>query len=197
MAGKVKKGFGAYMFILFLAVVAAFLIVMVVMICNPFKKILGYQYVYYRGDNTFYNVNGGDTGTIFDLTSFEEIKVNCNYAEVVIERNFDAEKNRISIEHQIAGFASENADVDYSVRIYHQAGSEEKTLCIDVDEPDCSVFFGKRVVIAIELPKNSGSDFSNTKINISNTSGDVRVGYGESNADPMNIKQLDIFPAPA
>ena len=192
MAGKVKKGFGAYMFILLLAVIAAFLIVMVVMICKPFEKILGYQYVYYRGENEFYNVSSGDSGTIFDLTSLEEISVNCNYAEVIIERNNNIGKNRINISHNIAGFASENADVDYEVSIYYKAGSNDKILCVDVDEPDCSVYFGKSVSISIELPKYSTEDFSNTKINISNTSGNVNIGFGESNAERMNIKELDI-----
>ena len=192
MAGKVKKGFGAYMFILLLAVVAAFLIVMVVMICNPFKNILGFQYVYYKGTEDFTNVRGGDPGTIFDLTSLDEIRVNCNYAEVVIERDFDAGSNKIVVDNFIAGFAPESADVDYSVGIYYKAGSNNKILCIDVDEPECSVFFGKRVVVSIQLPKYSTKDFSNTKINISNTSGNVSIGYGDNNAEKMNIKELDI-----
>lgn len=192
MAGKVKKGFGTYMFILLLALVAAFLIVMLVMIFNPFKKVLGYQYVYYKDSEEFSNVKGGDTGTIFDLGSLEEIKVDCNYAEVTIVREYDLQRNKITIDHNIAGFASENADVDYSVRMYYQAGSNNKILCIDVEEPECMVYFAKRVAISIQLPRTDKTDFENTKINISNTSGNVNVGFGEAGTDKLNIKQLDI-----
>ena len=73
MAGKVKKGFGTYMFIFLLMLIAAGLIVLLVMMFSPFKKVMGYQYIYYNnvGEESFteHHVTGGDASDMFDFSS--------------------------------------------------------------------------------------------------------------------------------
>jgi len=152
MAGKVKKGFGTYLFILFLMLIAAFLIVLMVMIFSPFKKVAGFQYIFYDDEYYEYNVTGGSSDAIFDLSSLKEIKVNCNYAQVSLERSDEADKNMVKIINAANGFASAEADVDFSYKLYYEAGSDNSILCIDVHEAEASLFFSQRVEIAIVLP---------------------------------------------
>ncbi|MBQ8444646.1 MAG: DUF4097 family beta strand repeat protein [Clostridia bacterium] len=192
MAGKVKKGFGTYLFMLLLMLIATVLIILLVMIFSPFRKIAGYQYIYYENDYIEYNVTGGSSDSIFDLSSLEEIKINCNYATVSVERSDDIDKNMVKITNSAKGFAYADANVDFSYKLYYENGSEDKVLCIDVHEPEASVYFSKKVEIAIVLPDDKAVNLTNVTLNIANTSGDVFVAY-HSNADnSISVAGLNI-----
>ncbi|MBE7073717.1 MAG: DUF4097 domain-containing protein [Clostridiales bacterium] len=192
MAGKVKKGFGTYLFILFLMLIAAFLIVLMVMIFSPFKKVAGFQYIFYDDEYYEYNVTGGSSDAIFDLSSLKEIKVNCNYAQVSLERSDEADKNMVKIINAANGFASAEADVDFSYKLYYEAGSDNSILCIDVHEAEASLFFSQRVEIAIVLPDDKDCNLQNVTLNIANTSGDIFVGYLTPAVNRIQLAGLNI-----
>ena len=192
MAGKVKKGFGTYMFILFLMLIAAFLITVMVMIFNPFKNVVGYQYLFYKDVHSETNVTGGGTNAIFDLGSMDEIKINCNYADVAVYRSNMVQTNQIKIENTVNGFAKADGNVEFSYQIYYEKGSNNKVLCVDVKEAEGFLFLTKSVTVSIVLPTHGDYNLSNTKLNITNNSGSVYIGSGDAGSATINIKSLDI-----
>ena len=192
MAGKVKKGFGTYLFLLLLTIIAAFLIVLLVMLFNPFKKIMGYQYFYYDDVLYEYNVTGGTTEEIFDLSAMEEIKVNCNYANVKVYKTSEVENNAIKIENRTKGFAKANADVDFTYKIYYEEGSSNKVLCVDVDEVSGSLYFSRKVAVSILIPEESPSTLTGTVVDIANTSGDVYIGYGSADEGQFQVEGINV-----
>lgn len=192
MAGKVKKGFGTYMFILLLTLIAAFLIMVMVMIFNPFKNVMGYQYLFYQDEYSETNVTGGGTGTIFDLSAMEEIKINCNYANVEVVRSNDVETNVIKIENKMNGFAKADEDVEFAYEIYYEKGSNDKILCVDIEEAEGFLFFSRNVRVSILLPENADVNLSNVKLNITNDSGTISIGYGNSTAPAISVGELNL-----
>lgn len=192
MAGKVKKGFGTYMFILLLMLVAAFLITVMVMIFNPFKDVLGYQYLFYQDVHVETNVTGGGTNAIFDLSKMDEIKINCNYANVSVYRSYTATTNEIRIENRLNGFAKGNENVQFSYQIYYEKGSNDKVLCVDVKEAEGFLFLTNNVTVSIVLPDDAAYNLDGVKLNVTNNSGSIAIGYGDKDDPIINIGSLDL-----
>ena len=160
--GKIKRGFAAYLFILLMVFVAAFLIIIVVMIFSPFKNVLGFKYLSYNMSN---NIVQTSSEQDIDFSTIDELYVNCNNANVVIQRDNNIDTDTIRIENTCKGFArsSDNTSFDYNITL---TGASNDILNIDVHEPEGFLFFDKTVTISILIPAKSSYNFENTDVNI-------------------------------
>lgn len=188
--GKIKRGFATYLFILLMVFVAAFLIIIVVMIFSPFKNVLGFKYLSYNMSN---NIVQTSSEQDIDFSTIDELYVNCNNANVVIQRDNNIDTDTIRIENTCKGFArsSDNTSFDYNIAL---SGASNDILNIDVHEPEGFLFFDKTVTISILIPAKSSYNFENTDVNISNTSGSIMIGNRNllSENNPEVKTSLDI-----
>lgn len=175
MAGKIKKGFTTYLLVLVIALVAAFMICVTVMLFQPFKNVLGFQYFIYNSEDVVYNVTGGAEGEIFDFSTIEEIKVDCDYASVSVKRDDEIESHAVRITNKTKGFARENQDTSFAYELSYE-DSSNKVLNIEVKEPEGFIFFGKQIEISVILPVSSTYALENTKIDVSTKSGSIKIG---------------------
>lgn len=171
--GNLKKGFATYLFILLLIIVAAFLIVLVVMLFSPFKNILGFQYMIYdMNGEPIYRTNSDETITFADL---DEININCDYANVVVERSLQVDRDAISVINHCKGFANSDDNTNFVIDIYF-SNNDTSVLNIDITEPEGFLFFDKEITISILVPAQSSYALENTAINVTNTSGNIVIG---------------------
>ncbi|MBQ8909010.1 MAG: DUF4097 family beta strand repeat protein [Clostridia bacterium] len=192
MAGKVKKGFSTYLFILFLMLVAAALVTLLVMIFRPFKEVLGYQYICYSDEVTKDKVTDGSSDDLLDFSSLEEIQINCSYATVSVERPKDCKKYSITFKNFVTGFASADANIKFSYNIYYENGSNDKVLCVDVHEPEASLYFAKNVSVSICLPDKEDANLENVELNIENTSGNISIGCVTASSNKITLASLKL-----
>lgn len=176
--GKVKKGFKGYLLILFLAIIATFLIIITVMLFSPFKNILGFKYFTYKDNEIVYNVTGGKENEYFDFQNIDNINIDCTYANVKVERNYKAAHYGFKFDHAISGFARSDHDTDYSYEISYQDNSN-KQINIKVHEPEGFLFFSKKSTITVLIPTSETYTLNNTTITVNNTSGNVYIGNNE------------------
>lgn len=171
--GGVKKGFATYLFILLLLIVAAFLVVIVVMLFSPFKNVLGFQYMIYETDGEpIYRTSANET---ISYSEIEEININCGYANVVVERSQEVDRDAVKVENRCKGFANSSDNTNFSIDIYF-SDAGNSILNIDVTEPEGFLFFDREITISILVPAQSSYALSNTAINITNTSGNIVIG---------------------
>lgn len=175
MAGKIRKGFATYLLILFIALVAAFLICVTIMLFSPFKNVLGFQYFFYEEEAYEYNVKGGTEGEIFDMSKINEIKINCDYAKVTVERYEMVDNHAIKIVNKTKGFARDDQNTEFTYELSYENGNT-KILNVDVHEPEGFLYFSKNVTISILVPTSSSYALENTKVNITNRSGNIYIG---------------------
>ncbi len=191
--GGVKKGFATYLFILLLIIVAAFLVVIVVMLFSPFKNVLGFQYMIYNIDGDPIYRTASDETIIYE--NIDEININCGYANVVVERSLEVDRDAVKVENRCKGFASSSDNTDFSVDIYFSNG-DSSVLNIDVIEPEGFLFFDKEITISILVPAKASYSLSNTAINIENTSGNIVIGNAtalSNNADETgNLSHINV-----
>lgn len=189
---KVRKGFTTYLVIFLMMILAAFLIVIVVMLFSPFKNILGFQYMIYNVDERHYKTSADET---IDFSNLDEININCNSAQVLVQRFYNIDEDAIRIENYCKGFAKSSDNTDFSYEIYF-ADEENKILNIDVQEPEGFLFFNKEVSISILVPAKAAYALANTKVNITNTSGDIFIGNPaklSENEDETGVKtEVDV-----
>lgn len=176
MAGKIKKGFATYLLVLVIALVAAFLICVTVMLFSPFHNIMGLHYFYYDDEVYEYNVTDEDSDAILDFSTLEEIKINCSYAKVTVERYTMVDNHAVKITNKAKGFARANQESSFSYNVsFEDAG--KTILNVEVNEPDGFLYFSKEVVVSILVPTTAGAyDLENTKIDITNTTGSIYIG---------------------
>lgn len=191
--GGVKKGFATYLFILLLIIVAAFLVVIVIMLFSPFKNVLGFQYMIYDIDgDPIYRTAADETIT---YSNIDEININCGYANVVVERSLEVDRDAVKVENRCKGFANSSDNTDFSVDIYFSNG-DSSVLNIDVTEPEGFLFFDKEITISILVPAQSSYSLSDTAINITSTSGNIIIGNAtalSNNADDTgNLSHIDV-----
>ena len=180
MAGNVKRGFGTYLLILLLMLVAAFLITCVVMIFQPFKEVLGYQYFTYN-DALPYEYNFTDNKSVaFDFKSKDIIKINSNYANIRIEKNTKVDDVAVKITNKCKGFATANQNTDFEYKITSKVENSKNILEISVVEAEGVVFFQKDVEIAVLVPyydcANNAETLAEQQIIITTKSGNVFIG---------------------
>lgn len=175
MAGKIRKGITTYLLILVIALIAAFLICVTVMLFSPFKNILGFQYFIYDTESYEYSVTGGEESEIFDFSNIQEVKINCNYAKVTVERYVMVDNHAIKFTNNSKGFARENQDTSFSYELSYEDASKT-ILNVNVHEPEGFLYFSQDIKISILVPTKADYALENTKIDVTNTSGDVYIG---------------------
>ena len=135
MAGGVKKGFATYLFILFLAVIATFLTIVVIMLFKPFNNILGFQYFIYASEDYRYNVTTTKNDDVIDFSTIEQINIDCDYAQVQIRKFNKVDNIAIRFTNNSKGFARYDQDTSFSYEITY-AQDSNKIINITVHEPE-------------------------------------------------------------
>lgn len=181
--GKVKKGFKNYLLVLFLAVIATFLIIVTIMLFSPFKNILGFQYFTYRFDQKETHATAETENEVFNFETLDVLNVNCDYANVKVERYYNLDTPAIRFENYMTGFARSDHDTEFTYEIYYE-DSTKKELNIDVHEPEGFLYFSKNLTISILIPTKISYTLENTELNITNNSGNIYIG---SNSKAINI----------
>lgn len=176
--GKVKKGFATYLAILFLAIVATFLVIVTIMLFSPFKNILGFKYFIYNDSTFCYNATGDAETEIFNFETISNINIDCNFATVKIERYYKVDNCAIKIDNNSNGFAKEEQNINFNYEIYYSDPSTKTNLNIIVHEPEGFLYFNKDISISLLIPARNAFNnaLSSTTINITNTSGNVYIG---------------------
>lgn len=181
--GKVKKGFASYLLVLFLAVIATFLIIIAVMLFSPFKNILGFQYFTYKFDEKVTHATAETENEVFNFQTLNELNINCDYANVKVERYYNVDTPAIRFENTMSGFARSDHDTEFKYEIYYNDASKTE-LNIDVHEPEGFLFFSKNLTISILIPTSLSYTLENTDLNIINNTGNVYIGN--------NIKAINL-----
>lgn len=173
--GKGKKGFGSYLLVLLLAIVATFLIIITVMLFSPFKSILGFEYFTYSENQIILTENGGNESSPLNFEN-SEININCSFANVKIARSNKIDSYAFRFENYTSGFARDDHDTDFSYEVYYTDDSKTE-INVDVHEPEGFLFFNKNITISILVStKLDQNALSNSKLNIINTDGNIYVG---------------------
>ncbi len=183
--GNVKKGFANYLLILFIAIIAAFFILVTVMLFSPFKSILGFKYFVYNKEpaNIAYIKKDGQNVNI-DFSRIENVDIDCGFSDVAIKRaKSKIDQGKIVIENNCSGFAREDHDTDFEYEVLF-TDNENKNLQIKIKEPEGFVYFKKDITITLLTTVYQSQSFDNTNININSTKGNVFVG----NDDVLNIE---------
>ena len=202
--GNVRKGFATYILILLMAIVATFLILIVVAIFSPFKDILGFKYFSFKEKGYVYKVDGASKDDLINFENLKKININCNYADVKIERSDKTDKTALYFENYSVGFARADQDVSFSYDVYY-FNENKQILNIDIHEPEGLFYLSKNISVSIYVPildedqKVYDKSFEHTEINIVNTSGDIFIGnnskpdYNVDNSGVViNVDKLSI-----
>ncbi len=193
--GKIRKGFTTYLLVLFIALIAAFMIFVTVMLFSPFKNILGFKYFLYQSEDYVYNVTGGSEGEIFDFSKIQEIKIDCNYANVHVERYDNLDSNAIIIKNNTKGFARETQNTDFKYTLTYE-NSAKTILNVTVQEPEGFLYLSKDLTITVAIPIHSSYALANTKIDITNTSGHIYIGNNTKittvGSNEINLNSLSV-----
>jgi len=178
--GQIKKGFFFYFGLFVLALVAVFLICLVVMMFNPGKTVLWMQY--FTGDDAIVVTKTTDTKSAINFNSLNAVEINCSYADVSIQKNRDYEQTGIYIINNSKGFAAASSAVQFDYNVYY----EGSVLKIDVTEPTGFMYFSKDVKVIIHAHTEDTVNFSNTKFKVTTGAGDVNIG-GNFSKDPTYV----------
>ncbi len=173
--GKIRKGFTTYLLVLFIALVAAFMIFVTIMLFSPFKNVLGLKYFLYQSEDYVYNVTNAGNGEIFDFSKIQQINIDCNYADVRVERYDNIDNNAIIITNNTKGFAKEGQNTDFTYTVTY-ANPENTILNVKVTEPVGFLYLSKDITITVAVPIHSSYALADTKVDITNTSGDIYIG---------------------
>ena len=183
---KGKKGVKNYLLILLLAIIATFLILVTVMLFQPFKNILGFQYFIYNDDVIVSHATGASEGDYFDFSSVDNINIDCGYANVKVERSYKTSNYSFRFENQLSGFAKDDQNTDFRYEIFYANGN--KTLNVKVYEPEGFLYFNRNLTISILVPTEVENSLENTEININNKSGNIYIG---NNTKQVNFIEED------
>ena len=150
MAGQIRKGFFFYFGLFVLLLVAVFLVCLVVMIFNPNKTVLWMQYF---TDNTSYHINKTtDTKEDIDWLNIEHLEINCTYANVIVERDNNAQypKTEMIVKNNAKGFTAASTAVPFAVSVEFEESSEGfKKLVVNITEPAGFLFFSKNITVVL------------------------------------------------
>ncbi len=193
-SGNVKKGFATYLLILFIAVIAAFFIIVTVMFFSPFKGILGFKYfVYTDSIKPITSIKSGTSEIDIDYSKIDEVVIDCNYADVSIEKSSKVDNGQIYIENKTSGFAREDQDTDFDYNISF-TDEEHRKIKIEIKEPEGFLYFNKNIKVVLMTTKfKTDSSFENVKIDVNSTNGKTYVGSNSDNSElDISIGSLSI-----
>lgn len=196
--GKVKKGFGSYLFVLFLAIIATFLVLITVMLFSPFKNILGFKYFAFKESKIITEIDAKEEEK-FDFSTIDKININCNFAKVKVERAYNIDDYAFKFENNLSGFARSDQDTDFTYEINYTDASKNE-IDVKVHEPEGFLYFNKNLTISVLISTKKTYSLDNTEININNTKGDVLIGNvtktvnieGQNDANYITIGSLNV-----
>ena len=188
---KLHKGFGFYLLMFILILVAAFMIIVTIMMFTPKKPILGYQYFTYSDE---YVINKDtDTKEELNFATTARINVNTTSASVSIIKTDEVKEDSVQIVNKSMGFAKKGQNVDFKYSVKYTTSPETgKTLNIVVNEAQGFLYFTNNVQVVIKLPIDSKYKFENTEFVITTTSGAVNIGSKTTVKDPSKDVNLNI-----
>lgn len=192
MAGNVKKGFGTYLFIFLMCVVAAFLITCVVMIFQPFKEILGYKYYTFSETSPFEYQLTDASNNIIDFENIDIVRISSDYANIRIEKNAHVDNAvAVVVKNNSKGFAKAEQDTDFSYSITQTSQDGKMVLDVSIKEPQSVLSFSKDIEISFYIPyydvADGSHDVSDKKFILTTQSGNIFVG----NARAVNQVNID------
>ena len=183
--GKVKRGFFFYLFIFLVLITGVLGTCVVIMLFNPGKSLLGFQYFNNNAKIEVTNTTD-DSNTDLELgkIKYKEIEINAGPAEVIVENNQDYSRHCIMIINNSKGFIrTEDAQpFTYSVT---RTGNEISgyNLIIDFESVLGFVNFSKDIKIIIHFADISAkgqvevlNNFKDTNLKIVTTNGNVSIG---------------------
>lgn len=176
--GQIRKGFFFYFGLFVLALVAVFLVCLVVMMFNPGKTVLWMQY--FTGNDTILVTKTTDTEEDIDMNALTSVEVNCTYADVTLQKNRDYKQTGIYIINNSKGFTTASDAIQFDYNVYF----EGSVLKIDVAEPTGFIYFSKDIQVVISAYTEDTNNFSDMKLKVTTTSGDVNIG-GNFTKDPV------------
>ena len=206
---KVKKGFGFYLLMLILILIASFLIIVMILIFSPDKVILGYKYFSYDKSIVQTKTTDGEASTAIDFANIDDIVISSNYANVFVTKNTstasdeNVTKDSIVIENHAKGFAKSKSytGFEYAVKlseVVDEDTSQSRTvLTVSIKEPEGFLYFSKNVRINVCLGTASQTRFENTAFTITTKTGDVSIGNTsvkdeQASTTKINIQNLTV-----
>lgn len=173
--GKVKKGVGSYLFVLFLAIIATFLVIITVMLFSPFKNILGFKYFAYKEDEYVLSATNADGNETINFETIENLNIDCSFANVLVERSTKVDTYGFRFENYLSGFARSDHDTDFSYEVYY-TDSTKKELNVELHEPEGFLYFNRNITITVLISTKVTYNLDNTNLNITNTKGNIYLG---------------------
>ncbi len=174
--GQIKKGFFFYFGLFVLLLVTIFLVLMVIMMFNPGKSILWMEY--FTGNGSYQLLaKTTDTNEAIDWSSVKNIKVECGYANITVEKNNEDKmpKDGVYISNGAKGFRVSKGAVNFSYTVQYDGGDRSK-VNIKVSEPNGFMYFSKNIEIVVHADNTSSWNFSDVNFDFTTTSGDIELG---------------------
>ena len=103
--GQIRKGFFFYFGLFVLALIAVFLICLVIMMFNPGSTVLWMQYFTSNSTVAITETTDG-TAMPIKLETISSIDIECSYANVVVQRNNTYDDDAIYVVNKAKGFTS-------------------------------------------------------------------------------------------
>lgn len=193
--GTIRKGFFFYFGLFVLLLFAIFLVCIVVMIFNPGKSVLWMEYF---TDNTTYVVKETtvtEENTVampINWTQVTDLEINCTYGDVIVQRNGGTQFNKdgLYIINNAKGFTSAKNAVHFNVFTRYEGDK----LKVDITEPQGFLYFSKNIKIILHAAGIDGREgnFSNLKLTVNTTDGDVNLGSAESTQEFTELKSAHV-----
>lgn len=191
MAGNVKKGFGTYLFIFLMMIIAAFLIMFVVMMGQPFTTIMGYQYFSYtNSEQEFTTTTNGDS---INFDSIDVVRITSDYADISLQKNTELTQSFvISFKHNAKGFIKSDEKLGYSYKVDVVNEDGVNVLDVEINETQKGLFIQKDVRIDFYVPYFNSSDGSHNlqgkAFEFITNSGDILIG----NKKEISVTNTDL-----
>lgn len=193
--GSIRKGFFFYFGLFVLLLVTAFLICLVIMMFNPGKNVLGMTY--FNGKKS-YSVESttaeqkGDSKLTIDYATLTDIEINCDYADITVQRNKEYRDDGIFIRNYAKGFSTSKK---YSPFEY-KAKLEGTKLIITLEEPDGFIYFSKDIEVVINDDSRTEGKFNfeniNLKVNAKGGSTIYLGGTTNHEEKEFSMKSIDL-----
>lgn len=186
--GTIKKGFFFYFGLFVLLLVSIFLICLVIMLFNPGKTVLWMKY--FSGNETVRIAKTtGESSFDVNYSTLTDITINCDYADVTVQRNKEYKGDYIVIRNNAKGFAGAKnfKAFDYQVTM------DGTSLKIDITEPNGFLYFSKDIEIIINDNVDvDGLNLANLSLTVNADGGcDIDLG-GSTNKQEERVSLRSI-----
>ncbi len=192
---KVRKGFGFYLLMFLLIIIAFVMVSIVIMLFSPNKNVMGFQFV--KGDGAVAVNKTTDSAEIelgIGQTVYSEIVVNTDKTDIVLQNNTDFKHNGIYFSNNVKGFAQTKDVQDFSYTVIVEGTTDaDRKLTIDIVESQAFLYFSKDSSVIINIATNENTDiFANTKFTFNTQSGNIDVGGNVNTGYSANITAKNI-----